>query len=47
VRSPVITSSRRWETHGIARVVLRMWLLRLAYFLGVAPARLRRHYHAR
>ncbi len=32
------TSSRRWETRGAARTIVRMWLLRLAFYLGV-PAR--------
>ena len=40
----VETSSRRWEQNGIVITVLRMWLLRLAYFLGVAPARLKAYY---
>jgi rSAM/selenodomain-associated transferase 2 len=42
---PVTTSSRRWEEHGIARTVLLMWRLRLAYFLGAAPERLWRRYY--
>jgi rSAM/selenodomain-associated transferase 2 len=42
----VKTSSRRWEQHGIASTVMRMWCLRLAYFLGIPPARLRDYYHA-
>jgi rSAM/selenodomain-associated transferase 2 len=41
---PVITSGRRWEKHGVVRTVLLMWRLRLAYFLGVDPARLARAY---
>ncbi len=44
VRQVVETSSRRWEENGIVITVLRMWLLRLAYFLGVAPARLKAFY---
>jgi len=40
----VETSSRRWEQNGIVSTVLRMWLLRLAYFLGVAPVRLKAYY---
>lgn len=44
---PVQTSSRRWEEGGVVRTVVRMWLLRLAYFCGVAPDRLWRHYYAR
>lgn len=35
---PLITSSRRWEKHGIIRTVLLMWQLRLRYFLGT-PAK--------
>lgn len=44
VRTPVITSARRWLRHGVARTVLLMWKLRLLYWLGVAPARLARMY---
>jgi rSAM/selenodomain-associated transferase 2 len=40
----VVTSGRRWETNGIARTILLMWRLRLAYFLGADPARLARQY---
>jgi rSAM/selenodomain-associated transferase 2 len=46
VTDPVTTSSRRWEEHGIVATVVRMWLLRLAYFLGVSPQRLRQYYAA-
>ena len=44
LREQVTTSSRRWETNGIARTVLLMWWLRLLYVLGVAPARLHSMY---
>jgi rSAM/selenodomain-associated transferase 2 len=44
VRTPVVTSARRWEQHGILRTVLRMWRLRLLYWLGMSPARLARWY---
>ena len=40
----VETSSRRWEQQGIGSTIVRMWSLRLAYFLGVSPRRLRGHY---
>lgn len=36
----VSTSARRWRHRGVARTVLEMWALRLAYFLGVSPRRL-------
>lgn len=41
----VLTSSRRWEQNGVWRTILLMWAMRLAYFIGVSPARLARHYH--
>lgn len=44
LRTPLVTSSRRWENRGIARTVLLMWWLRAAYFLGVDPQRLARWY---
>jgi rSAM/selenodomain-associated transferase 2 len=45
IREPVMTSSRRWEEGGVVKTVLRMWLLRLGYFLGIAPGTLWRHYY--
>jgi rSAM/selenodomain-associated transferase 2 len=44
LRERVTTSSRRWEERGIARTVLLMWRLRLAYALGADPARLADRY---
>jgi len=40
----VLTSSRRWEKHGIVHTVLLMWWLRLRYWLGANPETLKRHY---
>ncbi len=45
IPDPVVTSSRRWESGGIAATVARMWLLRLAWFVGVSPQRLVRYYY--
>tara|TARA_B110000503_G_scaffold12013_4_gene16247 strand:- start:7381 stop:8058 length:678 start_codon:yes stop_codon:yes gene_type:complete len=47
IPEPVVTSSRRWEEGGLVKTVVRMWLLRLGYFLGVAPSTLWRHYYGR
>jgi rSAM/selenodomain-associated transferase 2 len=44
LHAKLVTSSRRWEQHGIIRTVLLMWSLRLAYFLGVSPETLARRY---
>ncbi|MEW8508595.1 MAG: TIGR04283 family arsenosugar biosynthesis glycosyltransferase [Candidatus Thiodiazotropha sp.] len=41
---PLLTSSRRWESHGILRTILLMWMLRLAYWLGISPRHLARLY---
>ena len=40
ITTPVVTSGRRWEYHGVLRTIAFMWRLRLAYYCGVAPARL-------
>lgn len=45
--APVVTSSRRWQQRGYLRTVLSMWLLRLAYFLGVSADRLVVYYYGR
>lgn len=37
LRAKVITSSRRWEAHGVGRTVVLMWWIRLLYSMGVAP----------
>ncbi len=41
----VQTASRRWEQHGVARTVVQMWRLRLAFALGASPERLWRQYY--
>lgn len=45
IRSPVVTSSRRWIEKGTVRTILLMWRLRLLYWLGVSPERLARAYY--
>ncbi|HEY6131599.1 MAG TPA: TIGR04283 family arsenosugar biosynthesis glycosyltransferase [Halioglobus sp.] len=47
INQPVLTSSRRWETGGVIKTVVRMWLLRLAFFVGVTPSTLWRYYYGR
>ena len=44
LRSRVTTSARRWQRDGVARTVLRMWMIRSLYLLGVSPSRLKRVY---
>ena len=44
LRSRVITSARRWSRDGVARTVVRMWMIRVMYLAGVSPARLKRMY---
>jgi rSAM/selenodomain-associated transferase 2 len=44
LRSRVTTSARRWNRDGLARTVLRMWMIRAMYLMGVSPARLKRMY---
>jgi rSAM/selenodomain-associated transferase 2 len=44
VTTPVVTSGRRWEHHGVWRTIVLMWRLRLAYYCGIEPARLALRY---
>jgi len=44
LRSCVLTSGRRWERHGAIRTILLMWWLRLLFYLGVNPGRIKRLY---
>jgi rSAM/selenodomain-associated transferase 2 len=44
LRASVTTSARRWSRYGVARTVVRMWLIRAMYLMGVPPARLKRMY---
>lgn len=44
IRTPAVTSGRRWEQNGVYRTILLMWQLRLGYYLGVEPARLASRY---
>ena len=44
LRQKVLTSSRRWEKHGIISTILRMWWLRFSYYIGVDPIKLARQY---
>jgi rSAM/selenodomain-associated transferase 2 len=40
IAAPAVTSGRRWDHHGLWHTIVLMWRLRLAYYLGAAPARL-------
>ena len=44
LKQKVITSSRRWETKGVAATVFLMWKLRLYYFFGMSPDKLKQLY---
>lgn len=44
LRSRVITSARRWEADGVWRTIVKMWTLKLLFFAGISPARLKRFY---
>jgi len=44
LRTHVTTSARRWNRDGLVRTVVRMWMIRAMYLMGVPPARLKRMY---
>lgn len=44
LRSRVVTSARRWRQDGVMTTIIRMWLLRTAFLMGVSPSHLARFY---
>jgi rSAM/selenodomain-associated transferase 2 len=46
LRETVTTSYRRWEQQGPLRTILLMWTLRLLYWMGMSPHRLKDFYGA-
>jgi len=46
VRIPdhVVSSNRRWAKKGLMRTIVKMWLLRLLYLVGVSPETLAKVY---
>ncbi|MEK7876168.1 MAG: TIGR04283 family arsenosugar biosynthesis glycosyltransferase [Pseudomonadota bacterium] len=44
LRARIIASGRRWDERGVLRMMILMWRLRLAYFLGADPADLALRY---
>ena len=45
VLAPVLeTSARRWTGQGVSRTMLRMWMIRLGYRVGIDPMLLSRGY---
>ena len=44
IPTPVRTSGRRWESRGVGRTVLLMWLLRWAYWRGTPAEQLAQLY---
>ncbi len=44
LKQKVITSSRRWEKHGIVSTIVKMWWLRFSYYIGIDPVRLASQY---
>lgn len=44
LRQPVVTSGRRWQTHGVWRTIFLMWRLRWRYWRGESPESLAQAY---
>ncbi len=45
IKTPVCTSSRRWQQNGTFKTIFFMWSLRLQYFFGISPAKLHQKYY--
>ncbi|MFV1993107.1 MAG: TIGR04283 family arsenosugar biosynthesis glycosyltransferase [Acidiferrobacterales bacterium] len=44
IKSPVLTSARRWQDQGVWPTILLMSMIRLAFWFGIKPERLARWY---
>ena len=44
VPARVITSARRWREGGLVRTIVRMWIVKSLFLMGVPPATLKRRY---
>ncbi|GLQ32203.1 TIGR04283 family arsenosugar biosynthesis glycosyltransferase [Litoribrevibacter albus] len=44
---PIVTSSRKWLTHGVFKTIRTMWYLRLIYWLGASPQKIHQLYYGR
>ncbi|MBL4759733.1 MAG: TIGR04283 family arsenosugar biosynthesis glycosyltransferase [Mariprofundaceae bacterium] len=40
LKNKLVTSSRRWEKHGVVKTIMLMWKLRFLYWLGTSPEKL-------
>ena len=40
IKSPVLSSSRYWDQHGVITTITKMWVFRLLFFFGVSPSKL-------
>ena len=45
IKTKVIADSRRWESNGILRTIILMWILRFLFFVGIDANRLARFYY--
>jgi len=45
LKSKITVNTRYWDQHGVWRSILRMWWIRLAYFLGVPSEYLAKKYY--
>lgn len=46
IKEPVVTDSRRWQTHGAWRTIFLMWQLRWRYWRGESPESLAQIYRS-
>ena len=46
IKTPVVTSARRWEQKGYMRTIVLMWKLRFLNWLGISPVKLAAMYES-
>jgi rSAM/selenodomain-associated transferase 2 len=45
IRTPLVTSARKWKREGIVKTIVRMWMWRFRYWRGASPEVLAREYY--
>jgi rSAM/selenodomain-associated transferase 2 len=45
IRTPLVTSARKWKREGVVKTIARMWVWRFRYWCGTSPAVLAREYY--
>lgn len=46
IKTPIMTTARKWVQEGVVRTIIKMWYYRLRYFFGASPEALFNMYYS-